>query len=152
HLLPRARADVQDEGERAGPPLQIPAVAHRRGVLDVPHALPAHLRPGHLHAAAVADDALELHLLVAAAVALPVLDRTKDPLAEETIALRLEGAVVDRLGLLHLAVGPVAHVQRRRNADPDLIETADVSHLSLRSSSQRSAISDQPRREGHVLS
>src|SRR5205807_6333896 len=91
HLLQRPGADVQNQRERAGHALQIPDMAHRRGQLDVAHPLAADLRAGDLDAAAVTDNALELDLLVAAAVALPVLDRTEDPLAEEAIALRLEG-------------------------------------------------------------
>ena len=50
-------------------------MAHRRGQLDVAHALAAHLGAGDLHAALVADLVLvlELDALVLAAVALPVL-------------------------------------------------------------------------------
>ena len=57
------------------------------------------LRQRHLDAAAVADDAAVADPLVLAAMALPVLDRTEDPLAEETVPFRLEGAVVDGLRL-----------------------------------------------------
>jgi hypothetical protein len=47
---------------------------------------------------------LVLHALVLAAQALVVLDRPEDARAEQAVPLRLEGAVVDRLGLLDLAV------------------------------------------------
>ena len=78
------------------------------GEFDMTHALATHLGAGHLNAAALADDALKTNALVLAAVALPVLLRTEDLLAEESVLLGLEGAVVDGLGLLHLAVGPCA--------------------------------------------
>jgi hypothetical protein len=65
------------------------------------------------HAALVARDVLVLDALVLAAGALPVLLRTEDALAEQAIALRAVGAVVDRLGLLDLAEGPRADVLGR---------------------------------------
>ncbi len=87
--------------------LEVPDVGDGRGQLDVAHPLTTHLGAGHLDAAALADDALEADALVLAAVALPVAGRTEDLLAEEPVLLRLEGAVVDGLGLLDLAVGPL---------------------------------------------
>ena len=71
--------------------------------LDVTHALSTHLCTRDLNTTTLADDALKAHALVLAAVALPVTGWTEDLLAEQAILLRLEGAVVDRLGLLHLA-------------------------------------------------
>src|SRR5207302_8264476 len=129
HLLQRARADVQDQAERARHAFQVPEMAHRRRELDVAHALTPHFRTGDLHAAAVADDPLELDLLIATAVTLPVLDRTEDALAEKAVALRFEGTVIDRLRLFDLAVRPVPHLIRGRDADLDLIKAADVSHI-----------------------
>ena len=76
----------------------------RHGQLDVAHALAADAGEGHLDAAAVADDALVLDALVLAAGALPVAGRAEDALAEETAFLGLEGTVVDRLGILDLAL------------------------------------------------
>src|SRR5207253_1751083 len=80
-------------------------------------ALAPHLRPRYLDAAALADDALEADALVLAAVALPVLRRTEDLLAEEPVLLRLERAVIDRLGLLHLTVRPREDVARGGQVD-----------------------------------
>ena len=85
-------------------PLEEPDVRDRAGELDVAHALAAHPRPGDLDAALVADDAAVLHALVLAAEALPVGDRAEDLGAEQTVALRLEGPVVDGLRLGDLAV------------------------------------------------
>src|ERR1043165_3994326 len=42
--------------------------------------------------------------------------------AEQAVALRLEGPVVDGLRLLDLAVGPGQNLLRRRNRNPDLVE------------------------------
>ena len=60
--------------------------------------------------AALAHDALEADALVLAAGALPVLDRSEDLLAEESVLLGLERAVVDRFGLLDLALAPAANL------------------------------------------
>jgi hypothetical protein len=93
------------------------------------HALAPHLLPRHLDAAALADDALVADPLVLAAVALPVLGRTEDALAEEPVLLGLERAVVDRLRLRDLAGGPIPNLLRRRETDADRVEVVDVDHL-----------------------
>ena len=93
------------------------------------HALAAHLGAGDLDAAALADDALEAHALVLAAVALPVPGRTKDLLAEETVLLRFQGPVVDGLRLLHLAMAPLTDVVRGRQANAQLVKEVDVEHV-----------------------
>src|SRR6185312_15975868 len=79
-------------------------------------------------AALLADDAAMLHALVLAAQALVVLDRTEDRRAEETVTLGLERAVVDRLGLLHLAERPRTDQVRRSERDLDRVE---VERLAL---------------------
>src|SRR5262249_13332491 len=102
-LLELARSDVEQVADAARDALEEPDVRDGSGEVDVPHALAAHLLARHFDAAALADDALAADSLVLAAVALPVLRGTEDALAEETVTLRLERAVVDRLGLGHLA-------------------------------------------------
>src|SRR5258707_11410746 len=86
------------------------------------HALAAHFGASPLDAALLADDALVLHPLVLAAQALVVLDRAEDAGAEQPVALRLEGAVVDRLGLFDLAVGPRQDLVRAGDRNADLVE------------------------------
>src|SRR5215208_6170690 len=86
------------------------------------HALAPHARQRDLDRAFLADDALVLHALVLAAQALVVLDRAEDARAEQAVTLRLERAVVDRLGLLDLAEGPAADLVRRGDADADFVE------------------------------
>src|SRR5258706_1373960 len=105
-LLEVARRHVEKQPHAAGDALEVPDVADRRRELDVAHALAAHFGPRHLDAALVADDALVAVPLVLSAVALPVPRGTEDALAEKTVALRAERAVVDRLGLRDLAVRP----------------------------------------------
>src|SRR6201982_2908998 len=95
---------------------------NRRRKLDVAHTFAPHARERDLDRALLADDALVLHPLVLAAQALVVLDRPEDARAEQSVALRLEGAVVDGLRLLDFAVGPRQNLFRRRDRDPDLVE------------------------------
>ena len=113
---------VEQQADARGQRLQEPDVRDRRGELDVAHALAAHLGERHLDAALLADQALVLHALVLAAQALVVLDRPEDARAEQPVALRLERAVVDRLGLLDLAKRPRQDVVRAGDRDADLVE------------------------------
>src|SRR5213075_3541501 len=106
--------------------LEEPDVADRGGQVHVAHPLAADLGARDLHAAALADDALVADPLVLAAVALPVLGRTEDPLAEEPILLGLERAVVDGLRLGYLAGGPAADLLRAREPDADGVEIVYV--------------------------
>ncbi len=113
---------VEQKADPARQRLEEPDMRDRRGELDMAHALAPHPRQRHLDAALFADDALVLHALVLAAQALVILDRAEDAGAEQPVALRLEGAVVDRLRLLDLAVGPRQNLFRARDRDADLIE------------------------------
>ncbi len=125
-LLQVLRREVEQVAQARGHALEEPDVGHRGGELDVTHPLTAHLGASDLDAAALADDALEAHALVLAAVALPVPGGTEDLLAEEPVLLRLQGPVVDGLGLLDLTVRPGADVLRGRQADAQLVEDVDV--------------------------
>ena len=87
------------------------------GKLDVTHSLAAHLLCGDLDSALFADLALIADALVLSAEAFPVLGRTEDPLAEQTVALCLEGTVIDGLRLFYLAVRPASYHFRRRKPD-----------------------------------
>src|SRR4029450_11848365 len=144
-LLELARRDVEQVADAARDALEDPDVRDRSGEVDVAHALAAHLLPRHLDAAALADDALVADALVLAAVALPVLRRTEDAFAEEAVALGLERAVVDGLGLRDLARRPVADLLRRREADPNCVEVVDVDQVAPSSSISRSAMSTSAR-------
>src|SRR5262249_40586201 len=67
-----------------------------------------------------------LHALVLAAVALVVLHRPEDLRAEQAVAFRLERAVVDRLGLLHLTARPLLDLVGRGQRDADRAERERV--------------------------
>src|SRR4029078_7077006 len=127
-LLEVLRGEVEQVAEPARHTLEVPDVRDRGGELDVAHPLTADLGAGHLDAAALADDALEADALVLAAVALPVPGGTEDLLAEETVTLGLERAVVDGFRLLDLAVAPRADVVRGGQADLQLVEEIHIEH------------------------
>jgi hypothetical protein len=95
----------------------------------VSHALTTNLGAGDLDATTLTDDALVTDALVLTAVALPVLGGTEDLLAEKAVLFRLQCAVVDRLGLQHLAVRPAADLLGRCQADLDCVEIIDVDHV-----------------------
>ena len=99
-----AQGQVEQLPDARGDALEEPDVADGRGQLNVRHALAANLVESDLDAAFVADDAAVLHPLVLAAQALPVAYRAEDTGAEQAVPLRLEGAVIDGLRLLDLAV------------------------------------------------
>ena len=128
-LLEFLRRHVEQVADAAGHALEEPDVADRSGQVDVAHAFATDLRARDLHAAALAHDALVAHALVLAAVALPVLGGTEDALAEETVLLRLERAVVDGLRLDHLARAPAADLLGGGETDLDGVEVVDIDHL-----------------------
>ena len=99
-----------------------------RGQRDMAHALPPDARQRDLDAALLADDALVLHALVLAAQAFVVLDRSEDARAEQTIALGLERAIVDRLGLLDLAERPAQYFFRAGDRNLDVVESLGLDH------------------------
>jgi hypothetical protein len=129
HLLEVLRLHAEEVGDLVGQALEVPDVHHRHRERDVTHALAAHRLLGHLDAAAVADDALVADALVLAAVALPVLDRAEDLLAEQAFLLRLERPVVDRLRLEHLTEAAVEDRLGRGQADGQVREPLAGPHL-----------------------
>src|ERR1700682_3877820 len=66
-----------------------------------------------------------LHALVLAAETFPVGDRAENAGAEQAIALRLEGAVVDGFRLGHFTMRPASDLFRGRQADANGIK---ISH------------------------
>src|SRR5579872_6232088 len=125
-LLELARRHVEQDADAAGHALEIPDVRHRRGKLDVAHAFAAYLGARDLHAATVADHAFEADALVLAAVAFPVFGRAEDLLAEQTVTLGFERAVVDGLRLFDFAERPRANLLRAREPDAHCIKIIDV--------------------------
>ena len=129
HLFQVARAHVQQQAHAGGDALEIPDVGHGSGQLDVAQPFPAHLGPGHLHAAAVADDALVAHALIFAAVAFPVPGGAEDAFAEQAVPFRFQSAVVDGLRLFHFAVGPGFYLFRGSQSDAHTVEITYIQHL-----------------------
>src|SRR6185503_9200549 len=125
-LLELLGSHVEQVADTARDALEEPDVADGRGEVDVAHALTAHLGPRDLDAAALADDALVADALVLAAVALPVLGRTEDALAEQPVLLGLQRAVVDRLRLGDLARAPGADLLGGGETDLDGVEVVDI--------------------------
>ena len=79
--------------------------------------LATHFLLCHFNTTSVADNTLIADTLVLAAMALVVLCRTKDTLAEETIALWLVSAVVDGFRLQHLTTTVLEDFLWRSKAD-----------------------------------
>src|SRR6185503_20203541 len=98
-LLEIAKREIHEVPHRTRKSLEEPDVGDGYGELDVAHALTTNTSESHFDAATVADHSAIPDSLVLTAMTLPVLHGSEDPLAEETILLGLEGAVVDGLGL-----------------------------------------------------
>ena len=104
--------------------LEVPNVNHRNHQVDVAHPLTTNFLFRDFNTATVTHDALVADALVFAAVALVILDRTKNALAKQAIAFRLVCAVVDGLGLQHFSVRCFENALWRRQRDGDLVEVA----------------------------
>jgi hypothetical protein len=72
----------------------------------VAHPLTAHFLLRYFYAATVTHDTLIPDPFVLSAGTLIILNGTKNTLAEQAISFRLVGAVIDGLGLQHLAIAP----------------------------------------------
>ena len=97
--------DVEQGAYLVGQGAEEPDMSHRNSEFDVSHTLTAHFLLCYLDTATVADNALITNAFIFATVAFPVACGTENALAEQTVALRLVGAVVDSLGLGDFAVG-----------------------------------------------
>ncbi|KAF1069317.1 MAG: hypothetical protein GAK45_01130 [Pseudomonas citronellolis] len=126
HALDVTQGHVQQQADTGRQGLQEPDVGGRRGQLDVAHALTTHFGQSDFHAALLADHTTVLQALVLTAQALVVLHRAEDLGAEQAIALRLEGTVVDGLRLLDFAEGPGTNHLGRGQANTDGIELFDL--------------------------
>ena len=120
--LERTSGHIQQETEPARHALQKPDVGNRDRELDVPHALATDAGDRDLDATAIAHDVLVFDALVFSARALVVTHGPKDLLAEKTAWLGLKGAVVDRLGILNLTLGPFANGLGGSDGDGDAVE------------------------------
>ena len=129
NLLEILQWDVEEVTDAARQALEEPDVRDGCGEVDVTEPLAANLALDDLNAALLADNAAMLHALVLAADALVVLHGPEDPGTEETVALRLEGTVVDGLRLLHFAMRPLPNALRRGQADLNRTEIEGILRL-----------------------
>ena len=70
----------------------------------MPHTLTADFAFCHFNAAAIADFTLIADLLIFTAMAFPVLRRSENPFAEQTVTFGFQGSVVNGLRFLHFTV------------------------------------------------
>ncbi len=122
HPLDILERHVEHQRDARGQGFEKPDMGDRRCQFDMAHPLAPDLLQGHLDAAFLAHNALELHALVFAAQALVILYRAENAGAEQAIALWLEGAVIDGLRLLDLAKRPGFDLFRAGDRNLDEIE------------------------------
>ena len=96
--------------------LEIPNVCDRHNQLDVAHTLTTYLLFCNFNTATVADNAFIADAFVLAAVALIVLNRTEDALAEQAVTFWLVCTVVDCFRLQHLTARTLENLFRRCQA------------------------------------
>ena len=132
NVLEIAHGDIEQVADAAGQALEEPHVRAGRSQLDVAQTLAANLAERDFHAALIADDSAVLHPLVFAAQALPVGDGAENLGAEQAVALRLEGAVVDGFRLGYFAVRPGPDFFRTRQADANGIEIRNLAGTIIR--------------------
>ena len=130
HAFEGARGHVEEQTHAARNSFEVPDVADGCGKFNVPHAFAANFCARDFDAAAVADCALVTDALIFSAVAFPVARRSEDTLAEQSVAFRLERAIINRFGLLHFAVRPLANFFRRRQPDSHRVKNIYVKHYA----------------------
>ena len=104
NALELTKRDIEQVADAARQTLEKPDMRARARQFDVAQPLTANARQRDFDAALIANNAAVLHALVLAAQALPVGDRTENPGAEQAIALRLEGPVIDGFRLCYFTV------------------------------------------------
>ena len=95
-------------------------MSYRNDELNMSGTLTTYLLLSDFNTTTVTDDAFIADALILTAGALIVFCRTEDSLAEQAIALRLVGTVVDGLGLGHLTIGVLLDRLRRGQANGNL--------------------------------
>ena len=96
---------------------------------DMSHALAAYFLLSHFHTATLAHDTFIADTFIFTAMALIVLGRAKNALAEQTIALRFIGTIVDCFRFEHFAGRDLHNLIGRRQTNRDLGETGTFSFL-----------------------
>ena len=102
-----------------------PNMDDRRGQFNVPHTLATDAAMRNFNAATVASHPLIFHTAIFTAVAFPVFFRAENLFAEQTVAFRTVGAVIDRFGFFNFALRIFANFFRIREADFDGVEVVN---------------------------
>src|SRR6185436_1538481 len=111
-LFEIAKRDVEQMSNARWQALEEPYVRAGRRELNMSETLATNLALCHLDTALIADHAAVFHPLVLSAQTFPVRNRSENSRAEQTVTLRLEGAIVDRFRLCDLAVRPRTNLFR----------------------------------------
>src|SRR5512145_1347010 len=98
-------------------------MGHRGSQRNVPHPFTAYFGLNDFDAALFADNAAMLHTLIASAKTFVILNRPEYLGAEQTVSLRLEGPVIDRLRLFDFTVGPGKNLFRRGDRNLHCVES-----------------------------
>ena len=93
-----------------------------RGQVDVTHALTAHFGQGDFNTALFADNTTVLQALVLAAQAFIVFDWAKNLGTKQTIALGLEGAIVNGFWFFDFTERPRTDFVGRSDRNLDCVE------------------------------
>src|SRR6185312_15260397 len=117
--------DIEEVSDARRQSLKEPNVRARAGELDMAQTFAANAREGDFDAALIADHAAMLHALVLTAQTLPIRNGPENTGAEQPVAFRLEGPVVDGFGLGDLAVRPAPDLFRGGQRDTNRIEIRD---------------------------
>src|SRR5262245_25877495 len=96
---------------------------------NMAHALSSDFGLNDLDPALVADNSSVFHALVLTAVALPILDRTENFRAKQSVFFRFKGPVIDGLGFLYLAVRPRPNFFGGCDSDPHRVERHCIARL-----------------------
>ena len=83
---------------------------YRANKLNVSHSLSSNFGLRYFNSAVRANDALKANFIVFSTGAHPILSRSENLLAEESVSFRLESSVVDSLRLCYLTVRPLKHL------------------------------------------
>src|SRR5262249_23392552 len=112
-FLEFTQGNIEEMPNARRQPFEEPDVRTRAGEINMSEALTADLSLGDFDTALVANHAAVLHAFVFSAEAFPISDGPKNPGTEQSVTLRLEGAVIDRFRLGHFAVRPLTDLLRR---------------------------------------
>src|SRR5699024_7910389 len=110
--------------------LEVPDVGHLRSKRHVAHAFTTNVGRGDLHATTSQDAAVVPHPPLVAGHTLRVTGGAGVTLTENVVLFWLQGAVVDGLRLLYLALRPTADVVGGGQSNTKLVEEIYVEHVT----------------------